>query len=91
VDAAQIKRCPYCLHQHENKGRACSEECEAKLRSRRASGTRRRRKAVNAILEAEQDKHRHDRRWRDVAFGRNEAGQLSVIFGLSLPLGMSRR
>lgn len=91
MNAAQIKRCQNCLHEHGNKGRACSEECEAKIRSRRATSTRRQRRAVNQLLEAEQDKHRHDRRWRDVAFGRNEAGQLSVIFGLSLPLGMSRR
>jgi hypothetical protein len=91
VNETQIKRCPCCLHKHGSKGRACSPECEAKIRLRRATSTRRQRRAVDQLLEAEQDKHRHDRRWRDVAFGRNKAGQLSVIFGLQLPLGMSRR
>jgi len=86
-----VTYCAYCLRPHERDSRCCSQWCSRRVAGKLAWITRSRRQAVNDVLAREQRLHRNDRRWRDVTMGRNEAGQLAVIFGLDLPLGMSRR
>lgn len=80
------KRCPYCLRGHMRRGRACSEWCERKLRSRRAVLTRSRNAACAKIMQHIHKRERHRADWRDVAMGRAGTERLEAIFGVHLDL-----
>lgn len=78
-----MKRCPYCLREHERRARCCSDYCERKLRGKSGYVTRSRREAVAKIMDGIQLKMRHVPKWRKVAMG--DDSQLEVIFGAPLP------
>lgn len=79
------KRCPYCLHEHSNRGRACSEWCERKIRSHRGSVTAGRNRAVKKVMAGIIKREQHKGKWRNVAMGRNAAENLRMIFGIDVP------
>jgi hypothetical protein len=84
VSAVAIKRCPYCLHEHHQRRRACSDYCERKIRGHRQSVTYHRRRAVRVLMAEIQTREQYRKRWRAVAMGRDEATNLQTIFGLDL-------
>lgn len=86
-----MNRCPYCLHPHAGRGRACSEWCEQKIRGLKSSVTGGRTRAIRKILTADLTRCRHRTWWREVAMGRNEGHYVQRIFELDLPAPFVRR
>lgn len=76
------KFCPYCGRTHENRGRACSDWCERKIRGWKQSVTGGRTRAVKRVLTEAQRQVKHRTRWRNVAMGRNAETELMRIFNV---------
>lgn len=74
-----MKRCPYCLHFHERRSRACSEWCEHRVGGRAAYVTRSRREVVGKVMAGIQRRMRFVPTWRRVSMG--EEPDLLTIFG----------
>lgn len=78
-----MKRCPYCLGPHSERGRYCCRGHARRAGAQLAAASSGRRRAIDRCLAAAQRRDRYRRQWRQIALGHDVADNLLSIFGVT--------